>query len=102
MTGGQATWGIRLKTPAHRGGPGKSRPLSALAQADTNFGNYNLNIPDRYDFHTWIWTTTICSRADEITVHDNRVVVGGPSWNPFKPAVLPPVRAFATMSPNKR
>jgi hypothetical protein len=33
----------------------------ALARADMNFGNYNLNIPDRYDFHTWIWVITKCS-----------------------------------------
>lgn len=32
-----------------------------LARADMNFGNYNLNIPDRYDFHTWIWAITKCS-----------------------------------------
>jgi hypothetical protein len=32
----------------------------ALARADMNFGNYNLNIPDRYDFHTWIWAITKC------------------------------------------
>lgn len=35
----------------------------ALARADMNFGNYNLNIPDRYDFHTWIWAITTCSGA---------------------------------------
>jgi hypothetical protein len=34
---------------------------SASARADINFGNYNLNIPDRYDFHTWIWVITPCS-----------------------------------------
>jgi hypothetical protein len=26
-----------------------------------NFGNYNLNIPDRFDFHTWIWAITKCA-----------------------------------------
>jgi hypothetical protein len=33
----------------------------ALTRADMNFGDYNLNIPDRYDFHTWIWAITNCS-----------------------------------------
>jgi hypothetical protein len=33
----------------------------AVARGDMNFGNYNLNIPDRYDFHTWIWAITNCS-----------------------------------------
>jgi hypothetical protein len=38
-----------------------SQPV--LARADMNFGNYNLTIPDRYDFHTWIWAITNCSGA---------------------------------------
>jgi hypothetical protein len=36
-------------------------PPAALAEAGMNFGNYNLNLPDRYDFHTWIWAITNCS-----------------------------------------
>src|SRR4051794_28698157 len=31
------------------------------AHADMQFGNYNLNIGDRYDFHTWIWAITRCA-----------------------------------------
>lgn len=31
-----------------------------VANADMLFGNYNLNIGGRYDFHTWIWTITPC------------------------------------------
>lgn len=38
-------------------------PAPASARTDMNFGNYNLNIPDRYDFHTWIWAITNCSGA---------------------------------------
>jgi hypothetical protein len=40
---------------------GLCEPSPALAEAGMNFGNYNLNIPDRYDFHTWIWAITSCS-----------------------------------------
>lgn len=29
------------------------------------FGNYNLYIPDRYDFHTWIWAVYQCLDGGE-------------------------------------
>jgi hypothetical protein len=32
-----------------------------LANADMALGNYNLNIADRYDFHTWIWAIRRCA-----------------------------------------
>jgi hypothetical protein len=35
----------------------------ALARADMHLGNYNLNIPDRNDFHTWIWSVSYCPGA---------------------------------------
>lgn len=30
-------------------------------KADMAIGNYNLNIADRYDFHTWIWAIRRCA-----------------------------------------
>jgi hypothetical protein len=33
------------------------------ARAEMSYGNYTLNIPDRYDFHTWIWAITPCPDA---------------------------------------
>jgi hypothetical protein len=30
--------------------------LSPVADATTNFGNYDLQIQGRYDFHTWTWS----------------------------------------------
>lgn len=30
-------------------------------KADMAMGNYNLNIADRYDFHTWIWAIRRCT-----------------------------------------
>ena len=40
---------------------GTSMLPPALARADMHIGNYNLIIPDRTDFHTWIWTISYCS-----------------------------------------
>jgi hypothetical protein len=35
--------------------------LAPPAGAITNpFGNWNMNIPDRFDFHTWIWSVGSC------------------------------------------
>jgi hypothetical protein len=48
----------------------------AVARGDMNLGNYNLNIPDRYDFHTWIWAITNCSGTC--------VRVSTPSRNPSR------------------
>lgn len=30
------------------------------AAADSPHGNFELRIPDRYDFHTWIWSLSDC------------------------------------------
>lgn len=30
------------------------------AWATTYVGNYELHIPDRYDFHTWVWAARAC------------------------------------------
>lgn len=30
------------------------------AHADMLIGNYELQIPDRYDFHTWVWQVSPC------------------------------------------
>src|SRR4051812_30625785 len=30
------------------------------ADADMTSGNYQLSIPDRYDFHTWAWAISSC------------------------------------------
>jgi hypothetical protein len=30
------------------------------ASAGMGIGNYAMNIPDRYDFHTWIWALSWC------------------------------------------
>lgn len=40
---------------------GTSMLPPALARADMHSGNYNLIIPDRTDFHTWIWSINYCS-----------------------------------------
>nr|WP_231614212.1 hypothetical protein [Mycobacterium nebraskense] len=31
-----------------------------IAQAAMPFGNYDLHIEGRYDFHTWVWAITAC------------------------------------------
>lgn len=31
-----------------------------VAEAQMYFGNYNLHVPGRFDFHTWIWSATPC------------------------------------------
>jgi hypothetical protein len=37
--------------------------LAPVAQAGMAFGNYNLQIVGRYDFHTWLWSATSCPGA---------------------------------------
>ena len=34
--------------------------LAPVARADMLLGNYELQIADRYDFHTWVWSITQC------------------------------------------
>jgi hypothetical protein len=34
--------------------------FSPTVRAAMTFGNYNLQIVGRYDFHTWIWSITSC------------------------------------------
>jgi len=34
--------------------------LAPVARAETPLGNYELQIPDRYDFHTWVWAISAC------------------------------------------
>jgi hypothetical protein len=35
--------------------------FAPLAQANMTLGNYNLQIVDRYDFHTWLWSVSWCT-----------------------------------------
>jgi hypothetical protein len=35
--------------------------LAPVALATMTFGNYDLQIVGRYDFHTWVWSVTKCS-----------------------------------------
>jgi hypothetical protein len=35
--------------------------LAPAASAALQTGNYNVNIPDRRDFHTWIWSAVPCN-----------------------------------------
>jgi hypothetical protein len=44
--------------------------LAPVARANMLFGNYNLQIVGRYDFHTWIWSITKCSDG---CVHVNAI-----------------------------
>jgi hypothetical protein len=39
-----------------------------VANAEMNFGNYDLHVPDRYDFHTWVWSVTPCAASDCVHV----------------------------------
>lgn len=34
--------------------------LSPVARATMPYGNYDLQIEGRYDFHTWVWAITAC------------------------------------------
>lgn len=34
--------------------------LAPTARAGMAFGNYDLHIVGRYDFHTWVWAVTVC------------------------------------------
>lgn len=43
------------------------------AQAEQFFANYQLIIPERYDFHTWTWAVTHCIPAAENCVTVNAI-----------------------------
>lgn len=34
--------------------------LAPIANAAMPFGNYDLHVEGRYDFHTWVWAITAC------------------------------------------
>lgn len=40
--------------------------LAPVAHADMLFGNYELEIAGRYDFHTWVWSITQCHSTDSL------------------------------------
>lgn len=35
-------------------------PLAPVAHAETQYGNFELRIQGRYDFHTWLWAVSRC------------------------------------------
>ena len=37
--------------------------LAPLARADMHLGNYEMQIPARNDFHTWVWMISACASA---------------------------------------
>jgi hypothetical protein len=37
--------------------------LAPVARADMPLGNYEMQIPARYDFHTWVWVISHCASA---------------------------------------
>jgi hypothetical protein len=37
--------------------------LAPVARAEMALGNYELQIPARYDFHTWVWVVSGCYTA---------------------------------------
>jgi hypothetical protein len=39
--------------------------VAPTADADMTSGNYQLSIPDRYDFHTWTWAIASCGGAPD-------------------------------------
>jgi hypothetical protein len=39
-----------------------------ISRADMDLGNYNLDIGDRFDFHTWIWAIRSCKEPGCVTV----------------------------------
>jgi hypothetical protein len=47
--------------------------LAPSASAALMPGSYNLNIPDRRDFHTWIWSATSCAPPMAITPECTRI-----------------------------
>ncbi len=47
--------------------------LAPSASAALLPGNWTLNIPDRRDFHTWIWAVTSCSPPASITPECTRI-----------------------------
>jgi hypothetical protein len=48
--------------------------VAPAAPAEPFFANYQLGIPDRYDFHTWAWSVSHCIPAAE----DCRTITGIP------------------------
>lgn len=47
--------------------------FTPAAGATTRAGNFNLIIPDRFDFHTWVWSINPCAN-DEPTAQCLRVL----------------------------
>ena len=47
--------------------------LAPSASAALMPGSYNLNIPERRDFHTWIWSATSCAPPMAITAECTRI-----------------------------
>lgn len=47
--------------------------FAPAASANLMPGSYNVNIPDRRDFHTWIWSIASCNPPDSITPECTRV-----------------------------
>lgn len=47
--------------------------LAPSASAALQPGSYNVNIPDRRDFHTWIWSVAPCSPPNSITAECTRI-----------------------------
>ena len=44
--------------------------LAPVAHAGMAFGNYELALAGRYDFHTWVWSATSCPEA---CIHINAI-----------------------------
>jgi hypothetical protein len=40
--------------------------FAPVARADMVVGNYELAIPNRYDFHTWVWAVVQCHQAGSL------------------------------------
>ncbi|BBY59979.1 hypothetical protein [Mycolicibacterium sarraceniae] len=49
--------------------------LAAPATAEMYLGNYVMTMPDRRDFHTWVWSVTACVPPNSITNTPNCVHV---------------------------
>jgi hypothetical protein len=39
--------------------------FAPTAEANVFYGNFELRIPDRYDFHTWAWAVSHCGSDDD-------------------------------------
>lgn len=46
---------------------------SSPSHADPIFANYQMTMPDRYDFHTWTWMMSHCMPAAEGCVRINAI-----------------------------